>query len=127
MRAFAMRRAAPLCTRRNTRLLLLWLVLTGAVPGAIIGAVRGASLGPEVLVIAILKGSVLGTSLAVGLGALEQIVLRPLWRRLPLGGAILMRTAVYAPLTIGIYLAVSAAFSPWIAWSLQRSMLAPTL
>jgi adenylate cyclase len=95
--------------------------------GVIVGAVRGASLSPDLFVIGILKGSVLGISLAVSLGGLEQIVLRRLWRRLPLGGAILTRTAVYAPLTTGIYLAVSASFSPWMPWSLQRSMLLPTL
>jgi class 3 adenylate cyclase len=34
---------------------------------------------------------------------------------------------VYTPLALLVYLAVSAVFSPWIAWSLQRANLVPAL
>lgn len=63
--------------------------------GVCIGLVRGVIAGPEYIAVAILKGSVLGGSLALILGGLEQIALRPLWRRLSLVQAILMRTAIY--------------------------------
>lgn len=104
-----------------------WIAASGMLAGACIGLVRGASLGPEYLAVAVLKGMVLGTALALTLGGLEQIALRGLWRRLALGRAILVRTAVYAPAATGVYLAVSAAFSPWIPWSLQRGMILPSL
>lgn len=104
-----------------------WLAAMGMLAGACIGLVRGASLGPEYLSVAILKGMALGSSLAAILGGFEQIVLRRFWRRLALGRAILVRTALYAPLAAGVYLAVSAAFSPWMPWTLQRAMILPTL
>ena len=115
-------------TRAQARARLLWwLAATGVLVGAGVGLLRGASLGAEYLVVAILKGIILGTSLAVILGGLEQIVLRRLWRRLTLGQAIAVRTALYAPLATCVYLAVSASFSPWIPWSLQQPMILPSL
>ena len=69
----------------------------------------------------------LGALIATAAGGLEQIVLHRLWRRLSLARAVLVRAALYAPLAIGVYLAVSAAFSPWIPWDLQRSMILPVL
>ena len=95
--------------------------------GACIGLIRGANLAPEYLAVAVLKGTVLGVSLAVTLGWLEQIALRGLWRRFALGRAILVRTAIYAPVATGVYLLASAAFSPWIPQSLQREMILPSL
>lgn len=104
-----------------------WLAASGLLTGVCIGLVRGVIAGPEYIALGILKGSLLGTSLALILGGLEQIVLRPLWRRLSVLQAILVRTAVYAPLATVLYLAVSAVFSPWIPWSLQRQMIIPSL
>jgi adenylate cyclase len=95
--------------------------------GACVGLALGGRFGMEYLAIGALKGLALGGLIASVLGGLEQIVLRRLWRRLALGPAILLRTVVYAPLTLGTYLAVSALFSPWIAWSLQRSNLLPAV
>jgi adenylate cyclase len=95
--------------------------------GACIGLIRGINLGPDYLAAAVLKGTVLGVSLAVALGGLEQIALHGLWRRLSLGRAILVRTSLYTPVAVGVYLAVSAAFSPWIPWSLQQGMILPSL
>jgi adenylate cyclase len=115
-------------TRAGTRARLMgWFAASGMLVGACIGLIRGVNLGPEYLVVAVLKGMVLGTSLAVTLGGLEQIALRGLWRRLALGRAILVRTALYAPLATGVYVVVSAAFSPWIPWGLQRKMILPSL
>lgn len=102
-----------------------WLVKTGLLAGVGIGLVRGVIAGPEYILAGILKGAMLGLVFAVTIGGLEQIVLRPLWRRLSLLQAILARTAIYAPLATVIYFAVSAAFSPWLAWSLQRQMIVP--
>ncbi len=110
----------------NARL-IAWLAATGVLAGACIGLVRGARLGPEYIAVAVLKGIALGVLMAVILGGLEQVALHRLWRRLSLGQAILMRTAIYAPLATGIFLAVSAAFSPWVPWSLQRQMILPSL
>ena len=107
--------------------LLGWLAATGMLVGMCIGLVRGASLGPEYLSVAMLKGMALGASFAVILGGFEQIVLRRFWRRLAFGRAILVRTALYAPLATGVYVAVSAAFSPWVPWTLQRAMILPSL
>ena len=107
--------------------LIGWLAVGGMLVGACIGLARGASLGPEYLVVGVLKGSVLGVTIAVSAGGLEQIVLRRLWRRLSVGRAVLVRAALYSPLATGVYLAVSAAFNPWISWSLQRPMILPTL
>ena len=112
----------------RTRARLWWiLATTGALMGAGVGLFRGAILGQEYLVVSVLKGITLGASLALILGGLEQIVLRRLWRRLPLGQAIAMRTALYASIVMGVYLAVSASFSPWIPWNLQWSMILPSL
>jgi len=107
--------------------LLGWIAASGMLLGVCIGLIRGANLGPEYLAAAVLKGGVLGASLAATLGGLEQIALRGLWRRLALARAILVRTALYAPAASGVYLVVSAAFSPWIPWSLQRDMILPSL
>jgi len=106
---------------------MAWLAGTGALAGAGVGFIRGASLGPEYTAAAVLKGIALGVLMAVLLGGLEQIALHRLWRRLSLGQAILVRTAIYAPLATVIFLAVSAAFSPWVPWSLQRQMILPSL
>lgn len=95
--------------------------------GACVGLIRGASVGPEYLSVAMFKGMALGSSLAAILGGFEQIVLRRFWRRLTLGRAIIVRTALYTAITAGVYLAVSAAFSPWMPWTLQRAMILPTL
>jgi len=95
--------------------------------GACVGLIRGASVGPEYLSVAMFKGMALGSSLAAILGGLEQIVLRGFWRRLTLGRAIIVRTALYTAITAGVYFAVSAAFSPWITWTLQRAMILPAL
>jgi len=127
---FSPRTPAPLRSsglgRAETRV-LAWLVATGMLAGACIGFIRGANLGPEYLGVAVLKGMALGVLFAVSLGGLEQIALRRLWRRLSLGWGILARTALYAPLAVGVYLAVAAAFSPWIPWSFQRAMILPSL
>jgi adenylate cyclase len=74
-----------------------------------------------------LKGALLGAVIAASVGGLEQVVLHRLWRRLSLGSSILVRAALYSPLSIGVYMALSAAFSPWIPWNLQRPMILPTL
>jgi adenylate cyclase len=95
--------------------------------GACVGLIRGASVGPEYLSVAMFKGMALGSSLAAILGGIEQIALRRFWRRLTLGRAIIVRTALYTTITAGVYLAVSAAFSPWIPWTLQRAMILPAL
>jgi hypothetical protein len=50
-----------------------WIAASGMLVGACIGLIRGANLGPEYLAVAVLKGTVLGASLAVTLGWLEQI------------------------------------------------------
>lgn len=107
--------------------LAAWLAAIGSLAGVCIGLVRGLIAGPEYVAVAILKGSVLGALLAVLLGGLEQIALRPLWRRLSVLQAIMVRTALYAPLATLVYLAVSAAFSRWLPWSLQRQMILPSL
>lgn len=104
-----------------------WLFVTGVIAGACIGFARGARLGPGYLSAAVLKGATLGALLACGVGGLEQIVLHRLWRRLPLVGAVVVRGALYTPLAAAIYLAVSAAFSPWIPWRLQTPMILPSL
>ena len=119
-------RGLGLAAHRRTRI-MVWLAATGMLAGACVGLVRGANLGPEYLAVAILKGTVLGVLFAVTLGALELIALRRLWRRLALGWAILARTALYAPLALGVYLVVSAAFSSWIPWSFQRAMILPSI
>jgi adenylate cyclase len=93
--------------------------------GACIGLARGASLGREYLVFGALKGAVLGALIAPAAGGLEQIVLHRLWRRLSLVRAMLVRATLYSSLTVGVYLAVSAAFSPWVPWEPQRSMILP--
>ncbi|MGZ8253480.1 MAG: adenylate/guanylate cyclase domain-containing protein [Burkholderiaceae bacterium] len=95
--------------------------------GVCIGLVRGVIAGPEYIAVAILKGSLLGALLSVILGGLEQIALRRLWRRLSILQAILVRTAIYAPLATVVYLTVSAVLSPWLPWSLQRQMILPSL
>lgn len=95
--------------------------------GACIGLIRGASLGPEYLAVSVIKGMVLGPSVAVTLVWLEQIVLRGLWRRLALNRAILACTVLYTPVATSVYLVVSAAFSPWIPWRFQREMILPSL
>jgi adenylate cyclase len=111
-----------------TRVRLLgWMTASGLLLGACIGLIRGINLGPEYLAVAVLKGTVLGILFAVTLGGLEQIVLHGLWRRLAVGRAILVRTGLYAPVSLGLYFVVSAAFSPWISWSLQREMILPSL
>ena len=107
--------------------LIGWLAVAGVLVGACIGLARGASLGRDYLVVGTLKGALLGALLAASVGGLEQVVLHRLWRRLSLGSAILIRAALYSPLSIGVYLGVSAAFRPWIAWDLQRPMILPTL
>lgn len=106
---------------------MAWLAATGVLSGACVGVVRGANLGPGYIPVAVLKGIALGVLMAVILGGLEQIALHRLWRRLTLGQAILVRTAIYAPLATVVFLAVSAAFSPWVPWSLQRQMILPSL
>ena len=107
--------------------LIGWIAAAGMLTGACVGLVRGMSVAPEYLAIGVLKGTTLGGLGAVTVGGLEQIALRRLWRRLPLGQAVLLRTVLYALLIVGVYLAVSAMFSPWIPWSLQREMLLPML
>lgn len=104
-----------------------WMTASGLLLGACIGLIRGINLGPEYFAVAVFKGAVLGVLFAVTLGGLEQIVLHGLWRRLAVGRAILVRTALYAPVSLGLYLVVSAAFTPWIPWSLQQSMILPSL
>jgi adenylate cyclase len=125
LRTSAIRRN-PGHARASARL-IGWLAATGVLTGACVGLVRGARLGPGYIAVAVLKGIALGVLLAVILGGLEQIVLRRLWRRLSLGQAVLLRTALYAPLATLVFLAVSAAFSPWVPWSLQRQMILPSL
>ena len=107
--------------------LLLWLCASGALAGACVGLARGWIAGAPFLVAAVLKGAILGALLGCGLGGLEQLVLHRLWRRLPLGAGILVRALLYLPLTMAVYLAVSAGFAPWLPWQLQRSMILPSL
>src|SRR5512135_2981435 len=110
---------------RTVARLIGWIAASGMLVGAGIGLIRGLNLGPDYLTVSVLKGTVLGVTLAVTLGGLELIALHGMWRRLALGRAILVRTALYTPVALGIFLLVSAAFSPWIAWSLQREMILP--
>jgi adenylate cyclase len=118
--------SSPALARTRVRL-LGWFAAGGMLLGACIGLIRGINLGPEYLAISVLKGTVLGVSFGVTLGGLEQIALHELWRRLAVGRAIFVRTALYAPVSVGLYLLVSAAFSPWIPWRLQQPMILPTL
>jgi adenylate cyclase len=113
--------------RRATVRQIGWLATVGMLMGACIGLARGMALGREYLVASVFKGVVLGALIAPGAGGLEQIVLHRLWRRLSLVSAVLLRATLYSSLTVGVYLAVSAAFSPWMPWGLQRSMILPVL
>lgn len=117
---------SPAHARAAVRL-IGWLAAAGMIMGACIGLARGASLGRDYLVVGAFKGAILGALIAPAAGGLEQIVLHRLWRRLSLVRAVLVRATLYSSLTVGVYLAVSAAFSPWVPWDLQRSMILPVL
>lgn len=117
---------SPTHVRAAARL-IGWLAAAGMLMGACIGLARGASLGREYLGVGALKGAILGAVIAPAAGGLEQIVLHRLWRRLSLVHAMLVRATLYSLLTVGVYLAVSAAFSPWVPWDPQRSMMLPVV
>lgn len=107
--------------------LVFGLAMSGVVVGVVVGVFRGMSLGVDYLAVAILKGVTLGSLLAVAVGGLEQVLLRQLWRRLSLARAILVRTVLYTLVALGVFLAVSVAFHPWVPWRLQREMIVPSL
>jgi class 3 adenylate cyclase len=110
----------------DARLLLL-IAASGAAAGLVIGAVRARTLAPGLLGLSLLKGLLTGGLVSVATGGLEQIVLRRLWRALPLGAAILVRTVLYTPLVIALFLGISVAFRRWPPMEWQLPMLGTVL
>lgn len=106
---------------------LLALALASGAGGMLVGVVRAQSVGPGNLGVALLKGFAVGVALAVVLRGLEQFVLRRVFQALPLWGAILLRTAVYTPLVLGVFVGVSVLLAPFVPLSDVRVMYVPVL
>ena len=105
----------------------LSLALASGLGGMLIGVIKARGIGPGALGPALVKGFTVGAVMSLAVGGLELYVLQRLFQRLPLWGGILLRTAVYTPVVVGLFLAISVALAPLVPLADARTMLVPVL
>ena len=105
----------------------LVLMLASGLGGMMVGVLRARAVGPGILGVSLVKGFSVGVAMAFAVGGCEQFVLQRVFRRLPLWGAILLRTVVYTPLVLGVFIGVSALLDPFVPLSDVRAMYGPVL
>jgi adenylate cyclase len=105
----------------------LGLALASGVFGMLVGVMRSRGDGAIPVGPAVMKGFAVGVAISLAMGGLEMYAFRRLFRRLPLWGAILVRTVVYPPVVLGVFAGISAAFAPRMPASDVWGMLVPVM
>jgi adenylate cyclase len=105
----------------------LGLAVASGLGGMLVGLLRSRAIYSGAIGPAVLKGFAVGAGISLTMGGLELYAFWRVFRALPLWGAILLRTVVYAPVVLGVFVGVSALFAPYLPPSDVRVMLVPVL